>query len=287
MEHNKNDHRKFSEAWDSPYSLVPDREIEESWEKFSTAIKGKTKKSKKKHIAKLSGIAALLIVLLSTYFFAEMYNPVKRVQNNSQVVRKVKLPDGSLVFLEKGASIHYRESFENARGVRLKGDAFFKVTEDSLKSFCVTTGPMVIKVFGTSFYVKGKGKSENVAVSLFTGSVSVAVKNKTEPQKIVPGERFVYQEGNVLIENFDVNLSFKSGNEYVDVDSVKLTKLYNFLGDRFDYKFEIDSKIKNTKVTLRIEKSDSLEQLLKILSIISNTAYEVNQATRNIQILSK
>jgi hypothetical protein len=275
---------QFKEAWNSPYSIISNKEIEGSWKKFPVYLKLKEKRGYAK--AGLAAVA-LMILLFTSYFFLEIYNPIITVVNLSQVDREIRLSDGSLVLLKKDSEIRYNENFRNSRGVELKGEAFFKVVKDSMRVFKVITGSTTTNVLGTSFSIVEKEASNAVEISLYTGRVLVSVKGKAESWGLIPGESFVYREGKAYVEKFDTNLSFESGNRFVDINNLEIEELFKFLEKRFNYEFDKNHYTKNKWVTLRINKKDTLEQILKLLSIINNTTYEINQEKREIQVFSK
>jgi ferric-dicitrate binding protein FerR (iron transport regulator) len=275
---------QFEEAWNSPYSVISNKEIERSWKKFPVYLRLKEKRGYVK-----AGLAAVavMILLFTSYFFLEIYNPIITVVNFSQVEKEVRLSDGSLVLLKKDSEIRYNENFRNSRGVELKGEAFFKVEKDSMRVFKVVTGSTTTKVLGTSFSVIEREEGEIVEIFLYTGRVMVSVKGKAESWGLIPGESFVYSEGKAYVEKFDTNLSFESGNQFIDINNLEIEELFKFLEKRFDYEFDKNHYTKNKRVTLRVNKKDSLEQILKLLSIINNTTYEINQEKREIQVFSK
>jgi len=275
---------QFKEAWNSSYPIISNKEIGRSWKKFPVKIKLKEKRDYAK--AGLAAVA-LMVLLLTSYFFLEIYNPIITVVNFSQIDKEVRLPDGSLVLLKKDSEIRYNENFRNSRGVELKGEAFFKVVKDSLKVFKVVTGSTTTKVLGTSFSVVEKEGSKAVEIFLYTGRVMVSVKGKAESWGLIPGESFVYSEGKTYVEKFDTNLSFESGNQFIDINNLGIEELFKFLEKRFDYEFDKNYYTKNKRVTLRINKKDTLKQILKLLSIINNTTYEISQEKKEIQVFSK
>jgi len=168
--------------------------------------------------------------------------------------------------------------------VELKGEAFFDVVKDSLRVFKVKTNATTSTVLGTSFNIREKDDLKDAKISLYTGKVLVSVEGNTESWAIVPGESFIYENGETFIEEFDADFSFDAGNESIDVNDIELERLLNFLEERFKYKFKNETHVKNKNVTLRINKTDSLEQILVILSIINNSNYEVNSTTKQILI---
>ncbi|WP_321345795.1 FecR family protein [uncultured Draconibacterium sp.] len=70
-------------------------------------------------------------------------------------ISKVKLPDGSLVWLNSGSKISYNNLFaSNNREVNLEGEAYFEVQKDEDLAFVVNSGEIQVKVHGTKFNVE-------------------------------------------------------------------------------------------------------------------------------------
>lgn len=274
------DNNKLEEIWDFPYPIIPDIKIDASWKQFQEHLKQPSKRNYPKTVL----VAAILLLLFTTYFFLEIHNPTITVNNYTQIEKEVTLPDNSLVILKPGSGIQFKENFRSTRGVDLKGEAFFHIVKDSLKVFEVATKFIAIKVFGTSFSVIEKEGSEDVEVSLYTGRVLIAVKDKVESWTLIPGERFNYTKGQSYINKFDTNLSFEFGNKFIDINNIELDKLLIFLEKRFGYKFKKDDYTKEKRVTLRINENDSLQEILKLLSTINNTNHEMNTETKEIEV---
>src|SRR5690606_9914983 len=96
------------------------------------------------------------------------------------LAKEVELPDGSVVWLNKGAKLSYLKGFKNFydREVNLSGEAFFDVKPNAEKPFIIETANTATRVLGTSFNVKTNG--ENVAVSVFSGKVSFKELNQAK-----------------------------------------------------------------------------------------------------------
>lgn len=86
----------------------------------------------------------------------------------------IDLSDGSQVILEPQSKIKYPRLFDqNSRRVQLTGDAFFDISRDTLKPFYVYANEAVIRVLGTSFYVKAEEEDKEIKVIVETGKVAV------------------------------------------------------------------------------------------------------------------
>ena len=117
---------------------------------------------------------------------------------------KLSLPDGTSVWLNADSKLRFPVSFTaERREVYLEGEAYFEVAKDSAREFWVHAGAMDVKVLGTSFNVKAYERLETVATTLVEGSVEVACAGKSF--QIVPGEQFVYDKNNRVM---DVRIAF-------------------------------------------------------------------------------
>lgn len=94
------------------------------------------------------------------------------------------LPDGTTVWLRKGASIRFPRVFGGReRKVVLSGEAFFDVKTAHNQPFRIETGKGLIEVLGTSFLVNAGSRQERVAV--VTGKVRFADKDHPQTQCIL------------------------------------------------------------------------------------------------------
>ena len=283
MNNYENDIEKVLEkAWKTSYDPVSEEQVEVSWKSLEKHIANKPRRI----FYRASLAAAILMLLFSTYYFFEIYNPVITVNNYAMLDKEINLPDGSLVLLKKGSQLKYKESFDKSRGVELQGEAFFNVVKDSLKEFQVKTNHTITHVLGTSFLVNEKEGMGETEVSLYSGKVLVNVNGiENKPWSIIPGESFIYnKEGEAYVTRFNTLLSFKNGNLFTDLNEIKLERLFDFLSERFAYEFARNEFTKDKMVTLRINKSDSLTEILKLLSIINHTKYEIDHTNRKVNV---
>ncbi|WP_316831109.1 FecR family protein [Pedobacter aquatilis] len=101
----------------------------------------------------------------------------------------VDLNDESKVTLQPNANIIYPKTFAaNNRKVYLKGNAFFSITKNPKRPFYVYNNKLVVRVLGTSFFVKESSENLPAEVSVRTGKVQV--NENTESSLInLPGSK--------------------------------------------------------------------------------------------------
>jgi hypothetical protein len=121
-------------------------------------------------------------------------------------------------------------------------------------------------------------------VSLFTGRLLITAKDLGGKWSISQGESLIYENGKVVVGTLDSEISFKPGQSYVDLDYISMSQLSNFLEKQFGYRFARNAYDPNLRVTMRINVKDSLEQILNLLSVITNKNYEINKDTKEIEV---
>jgi len=94
---------------------------------------------------------------------------------------KVKLPDGSLVWLNAASSLTYPASFvkSKSRKVVLDGEAYFEIEKDEKHPFIVGADGQDVTVLGTHFNIKAYKEEADVMTTLVEGSVRVDFQTAT------------------------------------------------------------------------------------------------------------
>ena len=168
-------------------------------------------------------IAAVIVMILAvgipTVYFSIQNAPVSaNIEHNSvDGVMTVDLPDGSRVFLNKGASLRYKPSFEEKREVNLKGEGYFDVMSNPERPFNVNTGRVIVTVLGTSFNIKESNNRE-VEVFVESGSVQLSMNEIKESIILKPGQLGTASESLKAMDQVNENyLSWKTKDfKFVD-----------------------------------------------------------------------
>ena len=110
---------------------------------------------------------------------------------------ELELADGTEIFLNAGSTIKYPVNFQpdTSRIVHITGEAFFKVTKDSLRPFIVKSDQMAVEVLGTSFNVLAYPEDSEVATILVEGKVKMISETSGKSIILEPGEKGV---GNMM-----------------------------------------------------------------------------------------
>lgn len=165
-----------------------------------------------------AAITAIAVIGLGAIFFKQRGLPsfshnqiatsegVKRTTNNTDVVRRLMLEDGTVIILKPSSSIEYPHKFSGTeRNVSLLGEAFFDVAREKDRPFFIHAANVTVKVLGTSFNVMAYEGAKEISVAVKTGKVSVYAKTKNtvtsqlkEDEEVIltPNQEAVYNTTN-------------------------------------------------------------------------------------------
>lgn len=228
-------------------------------------------------------IAAVFLSLLSIGYYFWRNNQVKQiiVTAGSGKVYDVKLPDGSRVWLNSGASLSYPELFNgDKRSVILTdGQAFFEVSENPNKPFTIKAGTLNVQVLGTSFEVSTFKDWERATVAVKTGSVKVvseATPSENET-KLTANQKATVNTNTGHVEVAEIDGDDIAGwkeNRLIFTNE-EFSTVLKALERKYDVNFEVSTPgLNNRKITLRLEEQP-LEVVLRALSIANQFTYEV------------
>ncbi|MFV0268652.1 MAG: FecR family protein [Draconibacterium sp.] len=200
---------------------------------------------------------------------SESYTEVEA--ENGQI-SKVKLPDGSLVWLNSGSKIAYNSQFgSHNRDVKLDGEAYFQVKEDKKLSFLVNSGKIQVKVYGTRFNVSAYPESENIDVVLESGKVQLLSPEVPSFQCFLrPGEKASFIKiSNQLVVNQVNTMKFTSWKDGIlNIYNQPLSEVVKRLEKRYNQQFEYSAELTDFHFTFTI-KNESLEEIIHIMEKIA------------------
>jgi len=183
-----------------------------------------------------------------------------------QQVRKIRLPDSSIVWLNSATHVSFPDDFITNREVRLSGEAFFDVKPDVGHPFVVLAGTTSTKVFGTSFNISAYPEAGELRVSLKSGKVGFEAGSKGE-QILLPGDIMIYDKesgaGEVVQEAPGEMDSWTAGR--MVFYKTPLKEALAQIEARYGLHIIYDHSIANRTITSRFENT-ALEKVLQSLS---------------------
>lgn len=223
--------------------------------------------------------------LVSTTSKAAVASRIKVVSKS--VKKEVRLPDGSIVVLNRDSYIEYDSDFTEERTVRLSGEAYFDVRHNPDKPFSVFGNLSVSKVLGTTFIIHSV-KDENYD-EIYVSTGKVAFRNRLENRKelyILAGNKGIIRlhEAGIVGKIMDVNYDAWRTDKMV-FDNTRLKEVFATLEKCFAVAVTTDNpEIMNCRFTGSFEGSQ-INEILQVLSVSFDLSY--NEASNRYIISGK
>jgi transmembrane sensor len=230
---------------------------------------------------------AAVIAILSAFLYAALYNtrqkesePVAMLSLSSDGnIRKVILPDSSIVWLKGNSTIDYPAVFNGqTRNVALQGEALFEVAKDALHPFIIKTGDLTTTVLGTSFNIKTINKSVEVVV--LTGSVSLTSVADVQEIVVLPNEKGIYHVEEKHLSKLETTVQEKTtvvSNTQYNMEFIRTP--IEEIAARIEKKFNVRVVLESPSLaTCRITANLTDQNLNHTLSLIAQSlgiAYEI------------
>lgn len=241
-------------------------------------------------------VAAVLIFGLVAYGTTQLYldsnfdklaDTVVKAENGTK--KRIKLADGTEVFLNSGSSLFYKDNYgKKTRTVFLKGEAYFSVEKNQDVPFVVNTDEISVLVTGTSFNIEAYNDLTELRTTLHTGNIKLTERKLLNPISIdlKPGEQAVFNKELEKISLKPVEAysycAWKEGK--IIFEDVKLSEVVKKLNRWFNVNIQIlDNEIKDYKYTLEFDHS-GLDEVLLIMSEITPIKYHYEGADVQISL---
>lgn len=188
------------------------------------------------------------------------------------------LPDGSVVTLNKNATLRYAGDFNGTtREVTLLGEAFFDVAPNKQKPFKIDANGVAIQVVGTSFNVKTSREQTEVIVE--TGVVRVHIPEKKV--EVRPKQKALVTQGNrkLAVSPQESELyNYYRTREFV-CKYTPLHQLVDALNDAYGSpRIIADARIRDIPITTTF-RGNSLDDILKVITQTFNLSIEQRSGT--------
>ena len=221
---------------------------------------------------------------------ANSFSWVERM-NTSKTDSVIKLADGTVAIMKSESRIRYREPFiwNDRRDLLMEGVVSFHVAKNESKPFTVFTGDIATTALGTIFTVDYLAEKKEIIVSLNEGKVVVRSsgtlhKKLKKDYFLEPGDRLLYNMETTVarvIRSQEKNVLVKAGNPKVQYDQKQKPDWYTFNGTKLSEVFiqlsayyntpiyYVPAEVKDMYYTGRIEKQDSLSNILHDIALLN------------------
>jgi ferric-dicitrate binding protein FerR (iron transport regulator) len=185
---------------------------------------------------------------------------------------RLKLPDGTDVWLNAASSITYPAAFVGKdRTVTITGEAYFEVAKNPSKPFHVKVNDMDVEVFGTHFNVNAYKDEAAIKTTLLEGKVKVGQSAigpalKREQSAILkPGEQAILTANSPLTidhsPDLDQVMAWKNG--LFNFNKVSLQDVMKQIARWYDVEIVYQGEIKPKKFGGEIQRDLNLSEVLE------------------------
>lgn len=268
---NKQLFAKWKQAWEHAGAMADFEaiDVEANWNEVKRKI---TEEKPTRQIGFFPNVwrYAAAIVLIATVSFLTwqwMTTPEMLSVTASAEPMNVSLPDGTQVWLNKGATLEYPEEFAaDNRQVELTGEAFFEVVHMPQKPFSVMADSTETRVLGTSFNLNEK-EGDLLELVLFTGKVQFS-KGQQEAI-LVPGERVVVDKAGVVTKSLHEQRNFMAWKtRRLEFDSTAMQDVVSDVEALYGISLEIESDALKTCALTTTFQNDPLENVFETFKIL-------------------
>ncbi len=258
--------------------------------------------------------ASFLVLISAVYFFtkspatnliAKKLPELNEISTRMGSKSQVKLPDGSVVWLNGGSKLEYSKDFGKIiREVTLIGEGYFDVIKNKDVPFIINTRSIKIKVLGTVFNVKAYPEDKQTETSLIHGKIEVTIKNRPDDKIILsPNEKLIVENDLITAANKQKSIdhipsvsinklkfitpdSTIAENQWVENKLVFRDQTFEELAKMmerwYNVQLEIQSEsLKSTRMNGNFEK-ETIDQAIEALKLI--IPFKTNQKENTIII---
>lgn len=239
----------------------------------------------KRSLPKVAAVLTGFSLLIGYCFFRVNHftNNTNRISAQAPLKFKenkyILLPDSSRVLLHSGSKMSYVFNGK-ARELILSGEAYFDVKHQK-KPFVIHTGSVLTTVLGTAFNIKAY-PGQKVTVSVTRGKVSVANTFNGALAILIPNQQVIYSEDTKSFHQQSAKA--QQWMTWVKSDMQFDNMPFKQLAERLARRYNVEVKFKNPElekclITGRFSGTESIEQVLQILSETMGTFYTINGIT--------
>jgi transmembrane sensor len=197
---------------------------------------------------------------------------------------KIRLPDGTDVWLNSVSSIRYPTAFPGReRKVEITGEAYFEVAREEAKPFVVEVSNMEVKVLGTSFNINSYEDEGPVRTTLLDGKIAVALPSDGQSKSgefvvLKPGQQAVAASGLLtggidretqhltIVNDANVEQVMAWKNGFLSFKQADLTTVLRQLERWYDIDVKYAGNIPVRHFTGELSRDLTLSQVISVLS---------------------
>ena len=223
--------------------------------------------------------------------FIEQPDTVKITQQFIEVpygkTYRVKLSDGSLVYLNAGSSLQFPNKFDGGtREVFLTGEGFFDISKNAAKPFIVHAKTMNVQVLGTRFNVQAYAEDQTIETALEAGSVKITIEgSNSEHLTLIPGELATYTLKNQKLVKSKAHLAQQTAwiREELLLDDTPSAEIFKTLERHYNIKIRNEyTALARQSFSGTVKLNADLQEILNLLQLDTSFDFTIEDGTVTI-----
>ena len=245
----------------------------------------KNKISIRRKLWRYAAAASFILFFVSAVYYFNSSHKYEKIANYHEIIvpkgeiKKILLPDGSVVFINSDSKLKYSNYFgEKKREVFLEGEASFDVKHNAKKPFIVHTEENDMIVLGTAFNVYAYPNENIFRASLERGKISVSYNNEDAVELEVNQTYLLIRNSKQLkiFETADIQSysSWKEGK--ILIRNQKFTEILRRLERSHNVIFKLQNKeVGNCKFTGTFSTEDDINAIMGVIKLPTPFEYEI------------
>lgn len=226
--------------------------------------------------------AAALIIMAAAglgwifrYQLEDLIAPVAQhtVKAGPYEIKRLQLPDQTMVTLNTGASITYPIAYRSSeRTATIEGEAFFEVAKNE-QPFIIRTRSLDVTVLGTSFVVTEQPAL--AAVSVVTGKVKVAAGDQ-QLGELRPGLQVLYdkQSRRTAMQPFNIQQVTAWTQQSLSFTEVPLEQVLTTIAKKWKVRLVMPATASGKQFSGDFAGDDSLDDMMTALALTTGIRWE-------------
>ena len=257
-------------------------DLEKSWTEFKE-LRQKPKAQQVVFWPWVSTVAASILLVVGAFLFFSIEET--RYSTLPNEIKKVNLPDGSMVTLRGASTLTYDEGFfGNRRDVDFTGQAFFEVARDEERAFIIESLGSVTRVLGTSFDLQAYPDLGQVNINVVSGRVEFS--NTKKGMVLTKGLSAALDRKTQSIHVKESNINDLSWNtQLLEFDDATMDEVVRDLINHFNIGIILETKtIGNCRFTGKFDQP-TLDEIFQALELTLNI--KINEVDKQYILAGK
>ncbi|MBE9601578.1 FecR family protein [Pedobacter sp. MC2016-24] len=189
---------------------------------------------------------------------------------------QVRLPDGSLVWLNAESSLTYPvKLIENGkRMVKLVGEGYFEVAKDKSHPFIVESTGQRVEVLGTHFNLNAYSDEKNVKTTLIEGSVKISSNDMEAILR--PGNQALNNGQLIKVKEVDTEMAVAWKNNNFTFERLPIDEIMRMVARWYNVDIVYTGSIPTEKFWGAVSRFENVSEVLNTLESTGKVNFKID-----------